>query len=118
MTNASSLRLEALVDDEALAELERLAGPADACTPSIWKQADLVPEPDAVSIRLDGGIVGRLSAEDAVAFRTMMQKAGRDGEVLPVVQAEIATTRGPGGLRLGISLYLPGDLKRQETRSP
>ena len=116
MTNASSVRLEVLIEDAYQAELERLAGPPDACTPSIWKQADLVPEADSVTVRLDGSVVGRLSSEDAATFLGIMERAGRDGEALSGVQAEIATTSRPAGPKLGISLYLPADLKLERPR--
>ena len=103
-------------------ELGILAGPKTEDGVSVWKPAELVPEPNnpydpqAVVARIEGYTVGYLSRAKARAFHRMMAEFYPAGEPLTEVKAEI---RG-GWLRaggdegyFGVALYVQERIARR-----
>jgi HIRAN domain len=115
-TEIKTVRIDVVGEASYQPALARIAGPKTENGLSVWKTAQLTPEPDnvydknAVMVTIDGLKVGYLSRRRAVAYHAMMADAGMPEEPLAEVQAHImGGWRRPHGDEghYGVALYVP-----------
>lgn len=95
-------------------QITRVLGKAPELNASVERfvVAELVPEPDnpfdafAISVRVDGFVVGYIPAEDTDTLRPVVNRLIAS-EIVPTVQSRIWAVSRKGGLKASIRLALP-----------
>jgi HIRAN domain len=115
-TETKPVRIDIVGEASYQTALARIAGPKTADGMSVWKTAQLTPEPgnahdkNAVMVTIDGLKVGYLSRRQALAYHRMMADAGMQDEALAEVRVHImGGWRRPNGDEghYGVALYVP-----------